>query len=167
MLRGATLLLLAGAVACGPQPPPPDNDAGTDAGPVSPPDAGVDAGPVQATLSDIQAKIFTPSCATGACHSAAGAGLSGYLDLSSAATSYSNLVSVPSTYCTQGKCMGVDLLRVDPGNPGMSFMIVKLVNMWEPNAPPDGNPMPYSGSQLPQDQIDAIESWISAGAPNN
>jgi hypothetical protein len=152
------------SAACG-APPQVTLDAGTT------PDGGVDAGlsdagpsdagGVQPTLSDIQAKVFTPSCATGACHTVAGAPLSGHLDLSSSGASYTGLVNQPAQY------VGVNQLRVDPGSPNNSFLIVKLVNMWEPNGPQDGNPMPYTGMQLPQDQLSAIEQWIMNGAHDN
>jgi hypothetical protein len=129
-------------------------DLGVDSGPV-------DAGPVLPTLSDIQAKIFTPTCAVGACHTTVGASLSGGLDLSSTALSYAGLVNVPSHY--QG---WTTTPRVDPGKPTNSFLVVKLSAAWTSGGA-DGTPMPYLPTPLPAQQVQAVEDWISAGALND
>jgi hypothetical protein len=161
-----TLIIATVLGACGTSPNEKPDAGGVDAGPEA--DAGSDAGStdggtVQPTLSDIQAKIFTPNCSTGACHNAMFSGLSGQLDLSSASASYSSLVNVPVVY--SGAPAGE--LRVDPGNPGSSFIVIKLVNMWQAGYPQYGNPMPYTGTQLPENQIQAIEQWITNGAAND
>ena len=116
----------------GSQPPPPP-----------PPPGGF--GP---TFSEIQANVFTPSCATSNCH--AGAVLGGGLDLTSA-SSYSMLVGVMST-----QSAGVQ--RVNPGNPNTSYLVQKLEG---PGA--TGNRMPPSGA-LAQADITTIRQWISDGA---
>jgi hypothetical protein len=116
----------------GSQPPPPP-----------PPPGGF--GP---TFSEIQANVFTPSCATSNCH--AGTLLGGGLDLT-AANSYAMLVGVAST-----QSAGVQ--RVNPGNPNNSYLIQKLEG---PGA--SGNQMPPSAA-LPQADITTIRQWISDGA---
>jgi hypothetical protein len=132
--------------------------AGADAGTTI--DDGGGTGGVQPTLSDIQAKIFTPSCATAGCHNVADMN-QGNLDLSSAAASFAGLVNQLSFY------PGITEERVVPGSPQTSFLIVKLVAMWGPSPPPDGSPMPFGASQLSAGQEQAIQDWIAAGAPNN
>lgn len=144
----------------------------------SDPTLDVDAGPIEssdggssATLSNIQATIFTPSCATMPCHSQSSAQYSGTLDLSSASTSYAQLVGdggVPAAFS------GVTELRVDPGHPESSFLIVKLSPaIWSSSysmlsPPPDGNPMPFgSSAPITDAQLQLIQDWISAGAQND
>jgi hypothetical protein len=72
-----------------------------------------------------------------------------------------SLVNQPSYYT------GVTENRVDPGHPEDSFLVIKLVAMWDSNPPNDGLPMPYGGSQLPAAQEQAIQDWIANGAQNN
>lgn len=120
----------AGIVTAPPPPPPPP-----------PPPAGF--GP---NFSEIQASVFTPTCATASCHS--GAGPSGGLNLE-AANSYAMLVGVVSNEDPV-------FMRVDPFNPDDSYLIRKL----EGNA---GGVMP-PGAPLPRADIDVIRQWISDGA---
>lgn len=139
-------------------------DAGTSDGAPADADAAADAAGdavLTPTLSSIQAVVFTPTCAQGACHSKPGAPLSGDLDLSSASASYGNLVGVAAKY--QGFTTE---LRVAPGDPTKSFLMVKLVDAWTGTVPA-GTPMPYLPDPLPDAQIEAIRSWIAAGAPND
>lgn len=117
----------------GPPPPPPP----------PPPPGGF--GP---NFSEIQANVFTPSCATSNCH--AGAVLGAGLDLT-AASSYAMLVGVAST-----QSAGVQ--RVNPGNPNNSYLVQKLEG---PGA--TGNRMPPSGA-LAQASITTIRQWITDGA---
>jgi hypothetical protein len=98
--------------------------------------------------------IFTASCTGAACH--AGAKPQQGLDLSSASVSYSNLVNVASGECPATK-------RVLPAQPTMSYLIWKL----------QGTGACFTGSQMPKGQplsaanINLIQSWVAAGAPNN
>ena len=98
--------------------------------------------------SEIQANVFTPSCATSGCHAGNGAAAGLNLD---AASSYAMLVSVASTQdpATQ---------RVTPNNPDNSYLVQKL----EGTATP-GQQMPPNGA-LAQPDIDTIRQWIGAGA---
>jgi hypothetical protein len=101
------------------------------------------------TLPQIQAVVFTPTCATVTCHfggvPAAGLNLED-------GNSYANLVGVTSS-------QDVNFMRVNPGDPDNSYLVRKL----------EGNGtvatiMPPTG-MLPAAQIQAIRDWIAAGAP--
>ncbi len=122
-----------GGGSASPLPPPP---------PPPPP-------PFGANFSEIQANVFTPTCAVSGCHAGAGAPQGLRLD---AATSYALLVSVFST--ENGTVM-----RVNPGNPNDSYLIQKL----EGNASVGGQ-MPLGRTPLTQVTIDVIRQWITDGA---
>jgi hypothetical protein len=97
--------------------------------------------------------IFTQTCATsGACHLGPASQLG--LDLS-AGQSYGNLVSVPAA-------SRPSLLRVEPGNPDSSFLILKLEG-----APGAGTRMPSGAPPLPDEVIQSFRNWITNGAPDN
>lgn len=102
-----------------------------------------------ATLANIQAQIFSPTCATQFCHSAATASENLVL---AAGAAYSNLVNVQSFESS--------LLRVAPGDPTKSFLIVKLTG------PPLGEGAQMPSGQLPLSaaQIQLIRDWITQGA---
>ena len=95
--------------------------------------------PSAPTLSSLQTTIFTPRCS--GCHG--GSSPEAQMNLS-AGQSYSNLVNVPATTRSG--------IRVVPGNPGNSVLIIKLN---------DGH------RNLSSAEIQQISSWISAGAQNN
>lgn len=114
-----------------PPPPPP------------PPPAGF--GP---NFSEIQANIFTPSCATAGCHSGAGASAGMNLE---AANSYTMLVGIASS-------QDAGIQRVNPGNPNASYLIQKL-----DGTAANGAQMPLGGI-LAQADIDVIRQWITDGA---
>lgn len=115
-----------------PAPPPP---------PPPPPTFG-------ATFSEIQANVFTPSCATAGCH--AGAGAEENLNLE-ASNSYAELVGVPSV-------QDATLLRVEALDPDNSYLIRKLEG-----TAAGGDIMPPT-AMLPQTSIDTVRMWISNGA---
>jgi len=106
--------------------------------------------PVPATLEEIQATIFTPSCATATCHDAVSKVEN--LDLSAGAA-YGQLVNVSAT--TDAR-----LRRVDPGHPESSFLLTKV------SGPPpgEGGLMPLTGTPLDSAQIQLIHDWILQGA---
>lgn len=149
-----TGLLVHGPVAC--CQPGLCVDPSLDPGPVTATDGGR---AIQPTLSDIQAKIFTPSCATSGCHNATFAARSGELDLTDG-VSFAQLVGANSALVAGEK-------RVVAGSPQTSFLLVKLVRMWQSNPPQSvGDPMP-AGAQLSADELQAIQDWIADGAQNN
>lgn len=104
------------------------------------------------TLNEIQAAVFTPTCATSSCHSngnqAAG------LALGDADTSFGELVGEFSGQNGQGAVM-----LVAPFDPDASYLIQKLEN----TAGISGGRMP-PGVPLQQSDIDEIRQWIMDGA---
>jgi len=102
-----------------------------------------------AVFSDIQANVFTTTCATSGCHAGAGAPQGLLLD---EANSYMLLVGVQS-----GEVPA--LLRVNPGDPDNSYLVQKLEG-----TAASGEQMPLGRAPLPQATIDVIRQWISEGA---
>ncbi len=104
-----------------------------------------------ATLDDIQANVFTPTCSTSGCHTGpAGGALPSGMDLSDADASFANLVGISST-------QQPSLSRVEAGDPDNSYLVQKI----EGTA---GSRMPLGGAPLDQATIDDIKQWISDGA---
>jgi len=101
------------------------------------------------TLDQIQAAVFTPTCATSNCHT--GANPAGGLDLTDAATSHAALFNVASNG-------DPGILRVAPGLPDDSYLVQKL------EGTAGGARMPLGGAPLDQAEIDAIRLWITNGA---
>jgi hypothetical protein len=106
--------------------------------------------PLQATLSSIQANIFTPKCANAGCHPGGGAPMS----LADTTTSFTNLVNVNSTL--------YGLPRVAPGNANGSVLYLKVIAN---NTV--GRGMPLVGAPLSQTETDSIAAWINRGALKN
>jgi hypothetical protein len=111
---------------------------------------GNSSGPVTADFESIQENVFTPICSK--CHIGASAPEGLQLD---AAHSYNLLVGVPSAE-------NPSLLRVNPGNPNASYMVLKI----EGASGIVGGQMPLGETPLPQTTINAIRQWITNGAPN-
>ena len=108
----------------------------------------------QPLLSDIQAKVFTPSCASfSSCHATNGPTK---CDLT-AGKAYAELVG------TRAVVNPVHTLVV-PGDPDGSFLIAKLRGHL---AEGDGEPMPMRNPPLSEEAIAAIEQWIADGALDN
>ena len=105
---------------------------------------------------DIQEYVFDKSCASSVCHAspANSAGLSLEYGLS-----YDDLVGiVPQNPAAAAAGMKL----VDPENPDNSFLLTKLVG---PESPNQGSRMPFGGGMIHNAKIDAIRTWIEAGAP--
>ncbi len=109
--------------------------------------AGTEEQPLLPELASIQNAVFTPICT--ACHSGAGAPLGLRLDEGAA---FAMLVNAPSVEVPT-------LRRVEPGNPGASYLIQKL----EGTAAVGGR-MPLNGPPLPAATIQVIRQWIADGA---
>lgn len=108
---------------------------------------------VQPTLQSIQDNVFTPTCSTSGCHSGPSSGtLPSGMDLTSAGTSFDNLVGVASV-------QQPSLDRVAAGDPDASYLIEKLEG-----TAATGERMPFGGPYLEQSTIDAIRQWIGDGA---
>lgn len=106
------------------------------------------------TFAQVQAQIFTPTCAKAGCHAASTA--SGGLVLE-AGRSYDEIVNRPAVGNSS-------LDRIEPGDPERSYLIKKL------RGDPDitGAPMPLDNpGSLTHEQLDGLVGWILAGAPNN
>jgi hypothetical protein len=110
------------------------------------PGGGVSA-PLAPDFDSIQAHVFTPICSV--CHVGANAPHGLRLD---AADSYHLLVGVPSDEVPS-------ILRVKPGDPDDSYVILKL----EGHAAV-GARMPFGGPYLSSDTVGVIRQWISDGA---
>ena len=105
--------------------------------------------PIAPMLSAIQAKIFTPNCASfSSCHG----GASPQEGMSLVAPAAGALIGVASTEVPT-------LMRVAPGDPDASYLLQKLERV-----------TPAVGVRMPPDQplaankIEAIRLWIAAGA---
>ena len=108
------------------------------------------------TYHNIQDYIFDKSCANSACH--APPQNSADLNLTYG-QSYQDLINrVPRNAAAAAAGMKL----IDPGNPDNSFLLTKLMG---PEAPELGGRMPFGMGQLHKGKINAIRTWITAGAP--
>ena len=114
--------------------------------------------PIDPKLSELQAKLFnTPTCnQAAACH---GANPQGNLLFSMDAATTFNELTMKMTENRDAR--GTHPNRVVAMNPGQSFLWAKVT---DDNVP--GGKMP-PGGQLDQCELDAIQGWINAGAPND
>ena len=108
--------------------------------------------PAGPTLDDIQAAVFTPTCAVAGCHTGGGAALPASMNLTSADLSLANLVNIPSEQAP-------GLVRVIPGDPDNSYLVQKLEG-----TAGFGGQMPLGGAPLDPALIADIRQWISDGA---
>jgi methionine-rich copper-binding protein CopC len=99
----------------------------------------------------IQDTIFGPICS--GCHQGTNAPLGLRLD---AGNSYALLVNVPSAEVP-------GLMRINPGNPDMSYLVQKIQGNAAVGARMPANGPPY----LSQTQIDLVRGWVAAGAPQS
>lgn len=107
-----------------------------------------------ATLTEIQASVFTPSCAFSSCHGPSGSAAS--LDLTEG-HAYGELVGVASTGAP-------DRVRVVPGDPDASYLVAKLAA----DADIVGEPMPSGDPDgLDPDLLERVRSWIADGASDD
>lgn len=106
-----------------------------------------------ATLDDLQASVFTPTCAVSGCHTGpAGNALPAGMDLTNANASFANLVGIASLQQPA-------LLRVAAGDPDNSYLVQKIEGTAS-----SGARMPLGGGVLDQALVDDIRQWISDGA---
>ena len=140
----STLVLMLALSACGGEDTPP-----------------IDARPpvqVDPNFTSIQQMIFTPRCATTACHGPSMPASSMSLVAGSAYSEIVGVLPITSSARTAGKKL------VDPGNPNNSFLIDKLEGNLGAG---DGNLMPQNGSRLYPVEIAPIRQWIMDGALQN
>ncbi len=103
------------------------------------------------TFTEIQAQVFTATCAASGCHS----GATPPQGLSLVAPAYANLVGVASTEVPA-------LQRIRSGDAANSYLVQKI----EGTAAVGGR-MPLGGPFLDATTIARIRAWVNAGAPNN
>jgi hypothetical protein len=142
---GILLVSLSGALtACG-------SGGGGGGSQYTPPGGGGGGGgggtPLLPTFQSIQTNVFDRICTT--CHLGATAPQGLRLD---AANSYALLVGVTSA-------QEPPLVRVQPGNPGNSYLIRKLEGTQTV-----GDRMPLNLTPLPASDIQVIRQWIQDGA---
>ncbi|HUI27427.1 MAG TPA: Ig-like domain-containing protein, partial [Candidatus Kryptonia bacterium] len=136
-----------------PTPTPTQPIASTPTIPAPTPTATGSANP-DATLANIQTNIFSVSCVDLACHSSLAQ--AGGLVLEPG-KSHDQLVGVTAfNFAAQQ----AGLLRVKPGDPTNSFLMVKLTGP----SPAQGSPMPFGKAPLTAAQLQLIRDWITAGA---
>lgn len=102
-------------------------------------------------LAWIQEQVFDVSCTT-KCHGDSPP--AAMMSLVPGA-SHDSLVDMPSTQFS-------GWIRVKPGNPGASMLLVQLGG--EPGPELEGY-MPWGMPRLCDEKIDAIRRWVAAGAP--
>ena len=109
-------------------------------------------------LSALQAQVFTPNCTFSSCHSSGG--VAGSLVLEPG-KSFANLVNHGSA---QTEAAQEKMLRVSPGNPDHSLLLLKLRGDLDARY---GRHMPDTGQQLDPGDLDAIAGWIRLGAQDD
>ena len=117
------------------------------------------------SFSTVYGPILSQSCTNATCHysGAEAAPAAGFLDMSSQATAYMNLVGVAVTTPSDlppgsgDMCTGE---RVVPGDSSASMLYEKVSEM----NPPCGVQMPEVGANLTPAQIATIKTWIDEGA---
>ncbi len=116
-------------------------------------------GAAAGTFSSIADGILVPRCATSACHAGDPPPAYPRLDRDVA---WSALVG------TQGGQPSLEssLNLVEPGAPDQSYLVFKLRGTAS-SAGGFGSQMPLWDAALSEDDIAAIEAWISEGAPND
>lgn len=114
--------------------------------------------PVPPRLSAIEQQIFAPNCTFSSCHSSDGH--AGNLVL----TPGRSRLSLVGRLADRKEAAADGLLRVSPGDPGHSFLVVKLCNPIDPRY---GDRMPQGSPQLEARDRKSIERWIEQGALDN
>jgi hypothetical protein len=99
-----------------------------------------------------------PTCSPG-CHAPGGIAP---FSMATPAQAYANLVGVSNGQGVLGSG-GTPMLRVDPGNPDRSYIILKL----EGSPGIVGDRMPLFLPPLEPEVIDTISEWIARGAMND
>jgi len=103
-----------------------------------------------ATLTQVQAQIFSVSCAVSGCHR--GGSPPQGLNLEPGNT-YEDTVNFPALE-------DPSLFRIQPGSPDQSYLWLKVNGL-------AGTRMPLGRPKLSDDLLALLRSWIESGAPNN
>ena len=102
------------------------------------------------TLTNVQAEIFTPSCAFSTCH-----GSGADMDLSEG-KAHAEIVNVAAMDA-------VDQTLVVPGDSAASYLVKKCAA----EAGIVGEPMPDGSDGLDAERLALLKAWIDAGAMND
>jgi hypothetical protein len=139
-MRSPLIVLSLLLVACGELKTPTSPGGGGD--PIDP----------TATLTRVQAEVFTPTCASIGCHDSIGRSSNLIL---TAGNAYANTVNQPSVEMPQ-------LARIAPNDPTSSYLYRKITG-----AGITGDRMPLSRPPLDDARIKLVRDWIRRGAPND
>jgi outer membrane protein assembly factor BamB len=120
--------------------------------------AGGEAAGAVNTFSAIHRDILAPRCAGPVCHSSSMTGGGLNVGAGNASAVRTALVNMPAT---GSECASSGMNMVVPGQPEMSLLYRKLIDM-----PPCGTRMPPTGA-LNAAELDRIRTWIANGALNN
>ena len=120
--------------------------------------AGGEAAGALTGFAAIHRDILAPRCAGPVCHSSNMTGGSLNVSAGNASAVRTALVNMPAT---GSECASSGMSLVVPGQPDMSLLYRKLVDM-----PPCGTRMPPTGP-LDAAELDRIRTWIENGALNN
>lgn len=106
------------------------------------------------TLAAVQARVFNPNCLGSGCHNATDRSARLVLEEGHA---FGSLVGVEPSNPSASRA---GLLRVDPGRPENSFIVVKL----EGPSRSMGSRMPLGMPPLSEADIRLVRDWILGGA---
>jgi hypothetical protein len=113
------------------------------------------------SFEQLQTRVLTKSCATAGCHVAGSAMAAQSGLVLEASVAHANLVGVAPK---NEAALADGLLRVKPGSPDSSFLLIKLKDL--STHPGYGARMPLGADHLSDGQIEFIRQWIAAGAPS-
>ena len=117
----------------------------------------------ESSFDQLQTKILTPSCAITGCHASKNdATFSQHELILEKNVAFANLVNINPK---NANALTDGLLRVKPGEPEESLFLHKL-HLYDHHTKDYGNPMPLGLTKLSSGQLEFIEQWITAGAPN-
>ncbi len=113
-------------------------------------------------FSAIEKQTLSSHCASSSCH---GDGTKGPFLWLKADSAYNQLLFNHEITNDSARSLNYKVLVV-PYKPEASFLVTKIT-LEQTNGNGFGELMPSRHDRLPQDQIDAIISWIKRGAPND
>ena len=114
--------------------------------------------PFTGTLSNVQTKVFTPTCALTSCHAGSNPAGPG-LDLSDT----THILATASNVTAQETFNGGSIKILVPGSSGISYLYLKITDATGIAQ----LPMPQTGQLLDSCSIQAVKDWIDAGMPQN
>lgn len=123
----------------------PDVDAREDAGAVTIGDPDENHGP----FCDAVTVVLLPRCGGGSCHSNENARIGDFAAGRAQAESFIDVPSVRNASCG---------FVIDSQDPSQSLLLRKLVGDFP--VPTCGGPMPVSGGDLTDEQIECMASWL-------